>query len=276
MKNTKFLIIGHICIDQNVSEKISYVGAGGPAIFINKILNKFKNCKTTIISPYGKDFLPYFKNGAIYPLQPSNKNTLIYKNLSKKGVRVQKALNRKNAAPVKITKDMRAIIKQADIIFITPLLPNFSPKYIKQIAKASKKKAIKILLPQGYFRNFNLKNEVVFRKFSEANKVLPFIDFFILSNEDYPKIEQLSSNWAGKHKIVSIITLEGKGALIIDKNKKIIVSTISIPKNKIIDSVGCGDTFSAGFAYYYAKTKSLEKAVAFANKLAGKKLISRR
>ncbi len=274
MKNIKVAIIGHICIDHNISEKTSYIGPGGPAIFISKILNKFKDCKITIISPYGKDFSPYIENQTFLPLKPAANSTLVYEKVTKDGRRTQKALNRKNAIPVKIQGEINSVIKEADIIFITPLLSNFSIDYIKQISELVKEKAIKVLLPQGYFRNFDAKNKVIFRKFSQADKVLPFVDFSIVSDRDYPNIKRLSSAWAKKHNVVLIITLEDKGALIVNKDKKILVPTTPVAKNKIVDSIGCGDVFSAGFSYNYIKTRSLEKAVRFANKLARKHLLA--
>ena len=274
MKSIKVAIIGHICIDHNISEKTSYVGPGGPAIFISKVLNKFKGCKTTIISPYGKDFSPYINDRTFLPSKPTADNTLIYENITKNGRREQRALNRKDAIPVKIQREVSNAIKEADIILITPLLPNFSVNYIRRINELAKEKAIKVLLPQGYFRNFDAKNKVIFRKFSEADKILPFVDFSIISDRDYPDIKRLGSTWAKKHNVVLVITLEDKGALIVNKDKKIVVPTIPVAKNKIVDSAGCGDVFSAGFSYSYIKTKSLEKAAGFANKLARKHLLA--
>ena len=272
MKSIKVVIIGHICIDHNTSEKISYTKAGGPAIFINKTLNKFKGCKTTVISPWGKDFNSYIRDRVFLPLKPTANRTLTYENITKNGKRIQRASNRKNAAPVRIQGKMKKALREADIIFITPLLSNFSVNYIKKISELAPKRAIKVLLPQGYFRNFNAKNKVIFRKFSEADKILPFIDFSIISDRDYPDVKNLSSVWAKKHKIVFIITLEKRGALIVNKDEKILIPTIPLAKNKIVDSVGCGDVFSAGFSYSYFKTKSLKRSVNFANKLARKHL----
>jgi sugar/nucleoside kinase (ribokinase family) len=270
----KIVIIGHICIDHNVSEKTSYIGPGGPGKFINKALSKINNCQISIIAPYGRDFLSYTKGQKILPAKPTINSTLTYENITQNGKRIQKALNRKEARPVKIQKEESKIIEQADVIFITPLLPNFTANYIKKINRLAKKNVIKVLLPQGYFRSFDAKNKVTFRKFLEASKVLPLIDFAIVSNRDYPNIENLSSVWARKYKTTIIITLEDKGALIVEKDKKTLVPTKAVDKNRIIDSVGCGDVFSAGFAYGYFNTKSLIKAVDFANKLARKHLLS--
>jgi len=272
MKKIEILIIGHICIDHNTSEKSSYISAGGSAIFINKIFNQFKDCKTTVIASYGKDFLPYLNKIKIFPARSMYNHTLIYKNIIKNELRVQKTLYRKNASPIKIKNKVGNIIKQADILFIAPLLPNFSPKYIQQIVSFTKKKSVKILLPQGYFRNFNSQNNVTKREFLEANKVLPLLNFIIVSEEDFPQMRKVGHAWVRKNNNTVIITLGKKGALIINKNKEINIPTIPVAANKIVDSIGSGDIFSAGFAYKYMKTKNIKTAVKFANKLAYKHL----
>ena len=69
-----------------------------------------------------------------------------------------------------------------------------------------------------------------------------------------------------------IITREEKGAIVVNKNGVIAVSVKPVPVNKIIDSVGAGDIFAAGFAYSFFKTKDLIKSVNFANKIARQSL----
>jgi 1-phosphofructokinase len=54
-----------------------------------------------------------------------------------------------------------------------------------------------------------------------------------------------------------IVSLAGKGAVLITKDTAIIAS---VPKGKVQSSVGAGDSMVAGFIATYAKTKSLEEA----------------
>jgi len=269
------VVLGNVCIDKNSAEKAQYKAAGGPATFMSLFFKQTKDTLFTTIASYGNSFLPY-KNGLnLYPLRPNVANTLVYENTIKNGKRSQKSHFYKDALPPEISKDVANIIKNVDVLFIAPLIPYFSPDYIKKVADLTRKDCLKILLPQGYFRQFDRKQNVVFRKFKEAEKILPLVDFVILSSEDYPNIEKLSLEWYNKYSTTFIITKAEKGAMIINKNGRVIVSTNPIPLEEIVDSIGAGDTFSASFGYYYFKNKDLVKSVELANQTAGENLLSK-
>lgn len=260
----KIVVVGHVCIDHNISENSAYTAAGGSAVFINKIFKQFKDCQTTIVAPYGKDF-PYAKNFTLYPPEPFAGKTLIYENIVRKNSRSQKALHCDSARPVKIDEKIKKIIQEADLLFIAPLLPNFSTEYIQQI---SDNKALKVLLPQGYFRKIDNKNKIVVRKFKEAEKILPLVNIVIVSHQDYPQMKKIAEQWAKKNNLIAIVTLAEKGALVLTKEKETLVPTVPVLSEKIVDSIGSGDIFSAAFAYNYFQTKNSETATRFANKLA--------
>lgn len=267
------VVLGNVCIDKNTVEKKQYESAGGPATFISLFFKQTKNNSFTTIASYGADFLPY-KNGLnLYPKEPNVFKTLVYENVVKNGIRAQKCHFFKEGLPPKADNEMTNIIKKADVLFIAPLIPYFSSSYIKKAVSLVSKNCLKILLPQGYFRNFDNSNNVVFREFKEADELLSLFDFVILSSDDYPNIEKLALEWSKKFGTTFIITKAQKGAIIISKNTKIIVSTNPIPSKVIVDSIGAGDIFSASFGYYYFKSKNLIKSVSLANKSAGQKLV---
>lgn len=268
----KALVFGHVCIDNNVLEGKSYTAAGGSAVFINKVLAQF-DCQTTIAAPYGKDFLPYAKDIVLYPEKSRNENTLIYENIIKNNLRAQKALNRPDNFNIEITEELVEKIKQADIIFIAPLFPNVSSGYIRRINDIARKETLMVLLPQGYFRDFDLQNNVIIREFSEANEVLPFVDIVVASEQDHPQIKQLARTWAKLNNAAIIITLAERGALVIASGGEKHIPTIPAVPDEIVAPVGCGDVFSAGLAYYYKKSGALEESVNFANKLARQHLL---
>ncbi len=272
----KAVVFGHICIDKNVSEGKSYTAAGGPAVFITKVLSKF-GCPTTTVAPYGNDFLPYAKNLILYPKESANDNTLRYENVSRNNLRTQKALYRPAHFNIEITEALAAQIRQSDIIFVAPLLPNINPEYIKRINKRAKKEALLVLLAQGYFRDFDSQNNVLIRDFLEADDVLPFFNIVAVSERDHPQMKQLAKKWVRSNGNAAIvITLAERGALIVSSRGEKHIPTIPVPLDKIIDSVGCGDIFSAGLAYYYKKSRVLEEAVIAANKLARQHLLCQR
>lgn len=80
----KILIFGHVCIDQNQSENSEYVYWGSPAMFMHKIFGEISNNSVAIATSYGQDYVEYLEGIDIHPPKPSQKNTLVYQNISKK------------------------------------------------------------------------------------------------------------------------------------------------------------------------------------------------
>ena len=270
MKN---VIFGHVCIDKNTSEHTSYIAAGSPAMFIQRIFAQFPKCTTTIIAPYGKDFLPYSKNINLFPAKPNSKKTLVYENISKNGKRIQRAYNRANAQPIKIDDNIKNILSQSDIVFIAPLLPNLSKKYFSKIKSSVRKKSLIVLLPQGFYRNFDKQDNVIVREFKEADEVLQYVDIVIVSDQDCPKMISVCKKWSKNNQnLITVVTRGKKGVTIIKNNKKLNVPSLPVAEKDVVDSVGAGDTFSAAFAYQFKKTDNIFEAGKFANSIARQKL----
>jgi len=265
--------LGNVCIDKNKIEKSLYKSAGGPPKFMSLFFSKVKDASFGIIASYGADFLPYKKGLNLYPLRPNASNTLVYENIIKNRKRTQKCHFYKEALPPVIDKNITNIIRKSDVLFITPLIPHFPVEYIKKAVKIVGKNCLKMLLPQGYFRQFDANGNVLFREFKEAEVILPLVDIVILSDQDYPNIEKLALEWSNKYGTTFIITKAHKGATVINKNRRSIIKVKPIPAKQIFDSIGAGDVFAAAFGYYYFKNKDLLKSVKLANQAAREKLI---
>lgn len=267
------LIIGHVCIDKNSSEHMSYTGPGSPAMFMSKIFRQIPHSKVTIIAPYGPDFLPYAKNVSLYPKRPNRKKTLVYENITKRGTRTQKAYNREEGNPVPINRNMIRLVRQADIIFFAPLLPNFPENYFRRIVLFAKKDCSTVLLPQGFYRSFDPHDNVILREFKEADTILSFLNVVVVSDEDHPKMFLEARRWARRNNnTLVIITQAEKGAVALKGDAMIRLPTRPVPQSKIIDSVGAGDVFAAGFSIKLYQTKDIKKAGDFANRLARQRL----
>jgi len=259
-------ILGHVCIDTNSAEHTSYTSAGSPAIFMNKVYRQFPGVKSQIIAPYGADFLPYLKGIPIYPNKPSEKKTLLYKNIMHGNIRIQKAINREYVELLPITDEMQDIISQSDVIYLAPLTAGYSIQYVHYLMQFAHKDALKILLPQGYYRSFDSENTVHQREFKEADILLPLFDFVIVSEQDHFVMNEYSKKWAQN---IRVIVTEGeKGAHYFYKNESTLVPTKPVRPEDIIDSVGSGDIFSASFGYTYFKTKDVHASIEFANNIA--------
>jgi bifunctional ADP-heptose synthase (sugar kinase/adenylyltransferase) len=259
-------ILGHVCIDSNISEHSSYTGAGSPAMFMAKIYQQFPGVSTQIIAPYGKDFLPYLKNVSIYPDKPTGEKTLVYKNLSQGAIRTQKALNREYTELLPITENLQELIASSDVLFLAPLTSDYSIQYVNFIMKSVKKETLKVLLPQGYYRSFDSENNVHQREFKEAEAMLPLFDFVIVSEQDHFAINEFARDWIRHTRV--IVTRGDKGAVYYHDDKTLVVPTKPVHPDDIIDSVGSGDIFSASFGYKYFETKDIQKSLEFANNIA--------
>lgn len=262
-------IVGHVCKDRNTSENITYEAAGSPAMFMNRIYRQFPNTHIGIIASSGPDFEEYRRGVDVYPLNPNASSTLVYENVSKGGTRTQKAFNRDQAVPVQVDAEVERRIKNADIVFYAPILPNYPGEYYAQINSHRKEGSLAVLLPQGYYRSFDSEDNVIAREFDEATKILPFVDLVIVSEQDHEDMFNICKQWvAANPNLTAVVTLGEKGAVAITSAGEIEVPTRPVPEKEIVDTVGSGDIFSAALAYRFRETGDIKEAVRFANEIA--------
>lgn len=268
-------ILGHVCVDHNFSEGATYKSVGSPALFISRIFGSLPQAHANIriITPYGPDFNSYQHGLTLYPLTPPNTKTLTYENRSKGNLRMQKASNRDESNPVPLNDELISIIQSSDIIFFAPLIPNYSVEYIKTVLTYVRNDALKILLPQGYYRDFTDDDEVYPREFTEASELVPLFDFAIVSEQDHHEMLATAKRWSRDTKV--ILTIGEKGALFFDDGQSFLVPTRAVPLRDIVDSVGSGDIFSAAFGYEYMRTHDVYGAMEFANAIARQCLFSK-
>jgi hypothetical protein len=264
-KTMNITVVGHVCIDHNISEHSSYQAAGSPAMFISRAYTQFPNVSVSIIAPYGRDFLQYSHRVSLIPTSPPREKTLIYENTTQGKTRTQKALQREFAHPLPITQPVQNIMTQSDILFFAPLIPDYSVEYVTNVTKYAGK-ALKVILPQGYFRNFLPDNTVTEREFTEATKILSLFDFAIVSDQDHKDMESRATSWSGYTRL--IVTLGEKGAVYLKDNDQLLIPTNPVKPEDVVDSVGSGDIFSASFAYWYLLHHDVRKSLIFANDIA--------
>ncbi len=258
-------VVGNVCIDSNESEKASYTSAGSPAMFMSKIFNKLPDVAFNIISPYGPDFLEYISKASLLPNNPTSEKTLVYENKSRGNERTQKAYNTDSADQLVLGEQELEILNKTDLLYFAPLVPSFSLNLIQQII-AESKQALKILLPQGFYRDFDDENNVIQREFVEENNIVPLFDVVIVSIEDHAQMQEIVARWSQQVKV--IMTMGDNGAKYIYKGEEKNISVDKVPVEDIVDSVGSGDIFSATFGYKYFLTKNVEESISFANNIA--------
>jgi sugar/nucleoside kinase (ribokinase family) len=235
---------------------------------MNKIFKQFSDCNVSIVASYGQDFVEYLGGVNIFPVRPNAVKTLVYENNSKAGFRTQKSYNREGAFAVELDDSIIEVLCQADIVFFAPLQPIYTKEYIESVTANLKPEALKVLIPQGFYRNFDAENNVLVRDFIEAKDILPLMDMVIVSEQDSPTMLDQAKEWAKTMNIIPVVTLGEKGAVALKDDVEIQLPAVPVPESKIVDSVGSGDIFSASFAYKYKQTGNLEVAGEFANAVA--------
>lgn len=244
-------------------------------MYMSKYLNTQPNCNVTLLAPYGRDFLTYLTDENIAN-KPKADPTLLYRNESTGVYRKQSAKNSEFAKPVRITGEISNIISKADILIFAPLLPNYSSRYVQKLFNYAPSDCITVLSPQGYFRKVNLDNSVSYQSFTEATRIVSLFNIVITSNEDLPNAKNELTHWSEASSNTNIIMTEGEeGASIIKGGKLTRVPTVPIPKQKVVDSVGCGDVFTAATALDFYRTRNIISAVQAGNKAAGKRLLTK-
>lgn len=270
----KIVLVGHVCIDKNSSENSSYTGGGSPLLYISRYLAKHFASDPELIAPYGRDFLP-FAAGLQLLSPPQDGHTLVYKNITHNQHRTQQCEHIDTADPVPLTSDMKKCVAEADVICLAPLLPNYPLKYVRDLLATRKPGSVAILSPQGYLRTVDAEGNVSPRDFKEALDILPLFDVTIFSEDDQPDAIATARRWAQDLPVSQIIvTQASRGASLVTATGVTPVATDPVPEDQIVDSVGCGDTFSAAVMMSYAQERDIVTAIRAGNKAARAKLFA--
>lgn len=261
MKQPKIVFAGHVVIDHNRIERTVYESWGSPAMFMTRYFQAKFGLEPTIIASYGPDFLQYASGVKLLPGKPNLEQSTVYENIVLNGRRTQYCHGAGAALP-DITPDIKAELAGADIVFLAPLTPAYSPKYVSEIMSNVRADALKVLLPQGYLRRI-AENDLVWpREFKEAPKIVPLFDLVVLSNEDHLHADARAHDWKRLHPATEIIvTRNAEGADIISEQSVEHVPTTPILSKDARNPVGLGDVFSAAAAYELRQTHDLPAAV---------------
>ena len=139
-------------------------------------------------------------------------------------------------------------------------------------------KAIKLAKKKKIFISLDLEKQIALRGLSKLKPILKQVDLLIPNKAGAMQLTK-AKNPEEAAKIflelgvkTIIITLGDKGALIVTKNKNVIIPAIKVNP---IDTTGAGDTFCAAICYSYVLKKfNIEKATLFANAAAALKIQS--
>lgn len=272
--DTKITILGHVCIDRNVSESSQYESWGSAAMYMAHYFADDDTLQTSIIATWGKDFTQYIDGLDLYPLLSNVGSSMVYENTSIGGKRTQKCYNANTPNP-ELDDEALTVLGSSDIFMLAPLTPSFDSEYIDKAMKSLGSDCLKVLLPQGYFRAIASDGSVTPQEFANGQKIVEKFDVVIFSEDDHPHGMDLAEEWS--YYTTVVMTLGSEGAMILQAGEREVVAVEEpVPGDKIIDSVGCGDTFSAALTRSYYGEKDIHYAVMMGNEAARQKLLTAR
>ena len=275
MKEPNIVFVGHVVIDHNKVEQTSYERWGSPAMFMTKYYQSHFGLQPTIISSYGPDFLTYSDGINLLPRNPNLSKTTVYENIVEAGHRIQYCHGGDAPLP-DLTSDIQSALQAADILFLAPLTPTYTIDYVTSLMQHVPSGCLTVLSPQGYLRHIDKTGLVKPREFVEATDILPFFNLVVLSDEDHPQADARAHEWkTASPKTELIVTLNARGADIIQPRGAHHVPTRPVPLDKIVDSTGLGDIFSAAVALHLYQHEDLLLAVQAAHVATREKLLKR-
>ncbi|MGB9857488.1 MAG: sugar kinase [Dictyoglomaceae bacterium] len=194
----------------------------------------------------------------------------------KKGIKV--LYDRKNSSfsLTQLTDLDLDYIRKARLIHLTGITPSLSEICKDNVIKIckSKKGNQKISFDVNYRQKLWEVDEC--RRF--INMILPFVDILFIKREDYrllfgdeledEKILYTLQKKFGEDKIY-VLTKGEEGCSVLFKDKYFVRQALS---TDIVDRIGAGDAFVAGFLYGYLKDKNLEECAKYGNILASLKM----
>ncbi|MDO8335392.1 MAG: PfkB family carbohydrate kinase [Candidatus Saccharibacteria bacterium] len=270
----KITILGHVCIDRNVSESSRYESWGSAAMYMARYFSSDDSLQTNIIASWGDDFTQYTDGLDLYPLLSNVSKTMVYENTSVGGKRTQKCYNADIPNP-ELDDDALTVLGSSDIFILAPLTPSFDSAYMNRAMGSLDQDCLKVLLPQGYFRAIRSDGTVTPQEFADGRAIVEQFDIVIFSEDDYPHAMDLAEEWS--YYTTVVMTLGPEGAMIVQAGEREVVAVEEpVPPDKIVDSVGCGDTFSAALIRSYYTERDIHYAVMMGNEAARRKLLTTR
>ncbi len=265
MKQPNIVIIGHVCIDHNSIDGVRYDKWGSPAAYISKYYTAQFDIQPSIISPYGADFLP-FADGLNLACPPMDGQTMLYENISTKGHRIWFCRYAGHENFPTLSAQNIALLSQADIVFVAPLLPSLAVSYVQEALSHVPTSTVKVLVPQGYLRSIDDNQQIVPRTFMEGPALLQHMDVAIFSDEDQVDAFNVANEWTQHAPQLQVVVTEAeRGATVVTHGSTTHISTTPVPFSDIKNPVGSGDIFSAELALGLFRTNDVNRAVNQAN-----------
>lgn len=284
-----------------------YFDISGKGVNVSRVLSQL-NEKVIHVTQLGKENIALFEK--MYKARPKNEDWILKKIISNGSIRYCYTLiNKESHETTEITepgakvdskiqtKIFEQICKEMKRVRVVILsgtkAPGFSSELYPKIVELAKKSGkIVILDIQGedlvnslpYSPDFikpNFKEFLTtFSKERNASSIheekLIFSDIEIVKNLMIEIAEKYNTTpiiTAGKNPVFYVTNKNGEEFSSANKSPKVITE-VPISLVTPVNTVGCGDTFTAGFASCYLKTGNVYKSILFANECSVKNALN--
>lgn len=263
VKKPSVVLIGDVCIDHNSIEGREYKSWGSGTLYMGVYCAQRLGVQPTVVTSYGPDFATFAPPEVrLLPTKPTATRTMLNQNIVTLGRRTQYSHYAEETRLPVIDAMLETSLRTADIIVVTVLTPTFTPAYLERLLALVPQEAVKILCPQGYFRDIQADGSYKPRPFYEADELLPLFDMVSLSIEDYPAVMSAATAWSNVTPQTPIIITEAeRGAVIVHAGQRTEVPTSPIALPNIVDPTGAGDVFAMSAALDFATNRDIVRAV---------------
>jgi len=185
--------------------------------------------------------------------------TLINKSRNTATEIVEEARPVKDGTEERIRRQFHQLIDETGVLILSgSKAPGFSDDLFPVMVEKAKSKGCRVILD---YRGPDLINSLPFKPDIIKPNFKEFVNtFFPEMVPDYISTDIIRNKMLGlaKQGIITILTRGPDQILYVDRDS---ICTKSPPAITPINTIGCGDAFTAGFASVWTKTDDLEKAV---------------
>jgi sugar/nucleoside kinase (ribokinase family) len=264
----KYLTIGHVTRDVNVDSNGSRNEAVGGTTVYSAFTAKRLGFSPAIITAAEPSEVERASKEYELPIynHPSEHTTTFENTYDAEHNRHQKI--RPQTADRLTWDDVEQARKQMDldhvrIVHLGPVAQELDAGLVKACRKLPSAPVIAIT-PQGWLRGWDGNGKVGHKPWDDAVAVIQDADVLILSPEDVAYDWELIHTYARAPRLLSVVTLERHGALVIPRNEEV----RWIPPRRPRDdrgSTGAGDVFAAAFLTAFSEMKDSMKAAGVGN-----------
>ena len=249
-----FLSVGHFCYDVSPN---GYILGGSASYSTLTARNLGHHARAVTAVGANFDRQNRLLDGIKTFYSESSETTIFDNQYDEQGHRQQFILG---AAKKLKGADVPVEWRTSNIVYLCPIANEVSTELVHCFSKDTLIGAT----PQGWLRQWDASGRVEAKRWATAEKILPYIDVLILSDEDIRAYPDELERYIRLTPIV-VLTRGARGATLFQNGTQLESAAYSVTE---IDPTGAGDVFATSFLIDYYQNRTVEKALNFAHCVA--------